>query len=307
MFDPLACFDPKKWNTLEAFLSWDLFERFAAEDERARRCRAASQELDELLEAFAEEPEEEPDPWEGSPQSVPACGEIAEDLDVEVPEDIEEPEELPHGEEPDPWDGLRALEQQVNDAVREARGHWREESGEDRDAGIWFDSGIPVLTGKELLGIAGNLCPEPDAPADMEELAVLLLLFALYATAGSPESLADREGLTFLDWAIQTLGLPTEFTAERMMDSMKAEPFRAAMYTLRRELFYWTQALAEHRGEALDSELFRELLWQLLTDLEEAWVQDHPESQLGRQAGRFCREATEEFAQQLLRRRCLPL
>lgn len=298
MFDPLACFDAKKRNTLEGFLSWEMFESFAAEDERARRCRAASQELDRLLETFAEEP----DPWEG--QSVLPCG---EDADAEKPENVGESEELPDGEESDPWDGLRALEQQVNDTVREARERWREASGEDRDTDIWFDSGIPVLTGKELLKIAGSLCPEPNVPADMEGLALLLLLFALYTAAGSPESLADREGLTFLDWAIQTLELPTEFTAERMMASMEAEPFRAAMYALRRELFYWIQALAERRGETLDSELFRELLWQLLTDLEEVWVLDHPESSLGRQAGRFCREATEEFAQQLLRRRCLPL
>ena len=73
---------------------------------------------------------------------------------------------------------------------------------------------------------------------------------------------------------------------------------------LRRQFFYWVQALAERCDRDGDGERFRELLCTILEDAEEQWVENHPGGALRQGAEAFCRDALEEFARQLLRRRC---
>ena len=149
MFDPLACFDPKKSGTLEGFLSWEMLERWMGEDRSPSRCQAASRELDRLLEEFAEEPEEtdaELEALDELDRSLEACIRLCkgEGAEPQAPEEGEEPEEAEEpGEtgEPDPWKDLRALEEAVEKALPDARRYWQEESGEDRCPGMWFDSG----------------------------------------------------------------------------------------------------------------------------------------------------------------------
>lgn len=256
MFDPLACFDPKKSGTLEGFLSWEMLERWMGEDQSPSRCQAASRELDRLLEEFAEEPEEtdaELEALDELDRSLEACIRLCkgEGAEPQAPEEGEEPEEAEEpGEtgEPDPWKDLRALEEAVEKALPDARRYWQEESGEDRCPGMWFDSGSLALDTQELLEIADSLSREQGLSVDMGELTVLLVLYGLTITAEIPRSLEDEEKLSFLDWAIQETGLPTEFTAERVMGSVRSQPFRYAMYDLRRQFFYWVQVLAERCG-----------------------------------------------------------
>ena len=182
----------------------------------------------------------------------------------------------------------------------------QEESGEDRCPGMWFDSGSLALDTQELLEIADSLGREQGLSVDMGELTVLLVLYGLTITAEIPRSLEDEEKLSFLDWAIQETGLPTEFTAERVMGSVRSQPFRYAMYVLRRQFFYWVQVLAERCDRDGDGERFRELFCTILEDAEEQWVENHPGGALRQGAEAFCRDALEEFARQLLRRRCAP-
>ena len=298
MFDPLACFDPKKSGTLEGFLSWEMLKRWMGEDQSPSRCQAASRELDRLLEEFAEEPEEtdaELEALDELHRSLEVCIRHCkgEDEASRAPEEGEEPEEAEEpGEtgEPDPWKDLRALEEAVEKALPDARRYWQEESGEDRCPGMWFDSGSLALDTQELLEIADSLGREQGLSVDMGELTVLL----------------DEEKLSFLDWAIQETGLPTEFTAERVMGSVRSQPFRYAMYDLRRQFFYWVQVLAERCDRDGDGERFRELFCTILEDTEEQWVENHPGGALRQGAEAFCRDALEEFARQLLRRRCAP-
>ncbi|MDY4965609.1 MAG: hypothetical protein SO100_04540 [Dysosmobacter sp.] len=238
MFDPLACFDPKKSCALEGFLSWEMLERWMEEDRSPSRCQAASRELDRLLEEFAEEPEEpdaELEALDEPHRSLEACIRLCkgEDEASQAPEEGEEPEETGEPEEaaePDPWEDLRALEEAVEKALPDARQYWQEESGEDRCPGMWFDSGSLALDTRELLEIADSLGREQGLSVDMGELTVLLVLYGLTITAEIPRSLEDEEKLSFLDWAIQETGLPTEFTAERVMGSVRSQPFRYAMY-----------------------------------------------------------------------------
>lgn len=314
MFDPLACFDPKKSGTLEGFLSWEMLERWMGEDRSPSRCQAASRELDRLLEEFAEEPEEtdaELEALDELDRSLEACIRLCkgEGAEPQAPEEGEEPEEAEEpGEtgEPDPWKDLRALEEAVEKALPDARQYWQEESGEDRCPGMWFDSGSLALDTQELLEIADSLGREQGLSVDMGELTVLLVLYGLTITAEIPRSLEDEEKLSFLDWAIQETGLPTEFTAERVMGSVRSQPFRYAMYDLRRQFFYWVQVLAERCDRDGDGERFRELFCTILEDAEEQWVENHPGGALRQGAEAFCRDALEEFARQLLRRRCAP-
>ena len=205
-----------------------------------------------------------------------------------------------------PWKDLRALEEAVEKALPDARRYWQEESGEDRCPGMWFDSGSLALDTQELLEIADSLGREQGLSVDMGELTVLLVLYGLTITAEIPRSLEDEEKLSFLDWAIQETGLPTEFTAERVMGSVRSQPFRYAMYDLRRQFFYWVQVLAERCDRDGDGERFRELFCTILEDAEEQWVENHPGGALRQGAEAFCRDALEEFARQLLRRRCAP-
>ena len=284
MFDPLACFDPKKSGTLEGFLSWEMLERWMGEDQSPSRCQAASRELDRLLEEFAEEPEEtdaELEALDELDRSLEACIRLCkgEGAEPQAPEEGEEPEEAEEpGEtgEPDPWKDLRVLEEAVEKALPDARRYWQEESGEDRCPGMWFDSGSLALDTQELLEIADSLGREQGLSVDMGELTVLLVLY----------------GLTI--------------TAERVMGSVRSQPFRYAMYDLRRQFFYWVQVLAERCDRDGDGERFRELFCTILEDAEEQWVENHPGGALRQGAEAFCRDALEEFARQLLRRRCAP-
>ena len=314
MFDLLACFDPKKSGTLEGFLSWEMLERWMEEDRSPSRCQAASRELDRLLEEFAEEPEEtdaELEALDELHRSLEVCIRHCkgEDEASRAPEEGEEPEEAEEPgetEEPDPWKDLRALEEAVEKALPDAQRYWQEESGEDRCPGMWFDSGSLALDTQELLEIADSLGREQGLSVDMGELTVLLVLYGLTITAEIPRSLEDEEKLSFLDWAIQETGLPTEFTAERVMGSVRSQPFRYAMYDLRRQFFYWVQVLAERCDRDGDGERFRELFCTILEDAEEQWVENHPGGALRQGAEAFCRDALEKFARQLLRRCCAP-
>ena len=133
MFDPLACFDPKKSCTLEGFLSWEMLERWMEEDRSPSRCQAASRELDRMLEEFAEEPEEpdaELEALDEPQRSLEACIRLCkgEDEASQAPEDGEKPEEtggLEEDEEPDLWEDLRALEEAVEKALPDARQYGR--------------------------------------------------------------------------------------------------------------------------------------------------------------------------------------
>lgn len=149
MFDPLACFDPKKSGTLEGFLSWEMLKRWMGEDQSPSRCQAASRELDRLLEEFAEEPEE-------TDAELEALDELDRSLEACIPALQGGGRGAPGtggrrraggsggtggDREPDPWKTAGAGEA-VEKALPDARRYWQEESGEDRCPGMWSTAGL---------------------------------------------------------------------------------------------------------------------------------------------------------------------